>query len=152
MSHSRGILILVTVRNMEAFYIRCMKSLGLECQPSSLQTFSQTHLKLSCRLTSNFLMDSSQTFLQTHLKLCHPLTSNFLTDSPQTLPWTCLKLFCRFTSNFVAYSPQTFSQIHFKLCHILTSNFLPDSPQTFVWVRKCFCHRAHNEGLPTSWD
>ena len=131
---------------------RCMKSLGLECQPSSLQTFSQTHQNLSCRLTSNFLMDSPQTFLQTHLKLCHPLTSNFLTDSPQTLPWTCLKLFCRFTSNFVAYSPQTFSQIHFKLFHILTSNFLTDSPQTFTWVRKCLCHRAHNEGLPTSWD
>lgn len=120
---------------------RCMKSLGLECQPSSLQTFSQTHQNLSCRLTSNFLMDSPQTFLQTHLKLCHLLTWNFLADQNR-----------RLTSNFVLDLPQTFLQIHLKLCCILTSNFLPDSPQTFTWVRKCLCHRAHNEGLPTSWD
>ena len=120
---------------------RCMKSLGLECQPSSLQTFSQTHQNLSCRLTSNFLMDSPQTFLQTHLKLCHLLTWNFLADQNR-----------RLTSNFVLDLPQTFLQIHLKLCCILTSNFLPDSPQTFTWVRKCLCHRARNEGLPTSWD
>ena len=120
---------------------RCMKSLGLECQPSSLQTFSQTHQNLSCRLTSNFHMDSPQTFLQTHLKLCHLLTWNFLADQNR-----------RLTSNFVLDLPQTFLQIHLKLCCILTSNFLPDSPQTFTWVRKCLCHRARNEGLPTSWD
>lgn len=120
---------------------RCMKSLGLECQPSLLQTFSQTHQNLSCRLTSNFLMDSPQTFLQTHLKLCHLLTWNFLADQNR-----------RLTSNFVLDLPQTFLQIHLKLCCILTSNFLPDSPQTFTWVRKCLCHRARNEGLPTSWD
>ena len=120
---------------------RCMKSLGLECQPISLQTFSQTHQNLSCRLTSNFLMDSPQTFLQTHLKLCHLLTWNFLADQNR-----------RLTSNFVLDLPQTFLQIHLKLCCILTSNFLPDSPQTFTWVRKCLCHRARNEGLPTSWD
>lgn len=120
---------------------RCMKSLGLECQPSSLQTFSQTHQNLSCRLTSNFLMDSPQTFLQTHLKLCHLLTWNFLADQNR-----------RLTSNFVLDLPQTFLQIHLKLCCILNSNFLPDSPQTFTWVRKCLCHRARNEGLPTSWD
>ena len=115
-----------------------MKSLGLECQPSSLQTFSQTHqnplqthLKLYCRLTSNFLMDSPQTFLQTHLKLCHPLTSNFLTDSPQTLPWTCLKPFlqiylklcCMLISNFLTDSLQTLSYTHLKLSPRLTSNF-----------------------------
>lgn len=120
---------------------RCMKSLGLECQPSSLQTFSQTHQNLSCRLTSNFHMDSPQTFLQTHLKLCHLLTWNFLADQNR-----------RLTSNFVLDLPQTFLQIHLKLCCILNSNFLPDSPQTFTWVRKCLCHRARNEGLPTSWD
>lgn len=120
---------------------RCMKSLGLECQPISLQTFSQTHQNLSCRLTSNFHMDSPQTFLQTHLKLCHLLTWNFLADQNR-----------RLTSNFVLDLPQTFLQIHLKLCCILTSNFLPDSPQTFTWVRKCLCHRARNEGLPTSWD
>ena len=92
-----------------------MKSLGLECQPSSLQTFSQTHLKLSCRLTSNFVTHSPQTFSQTHLKLCLGLASNFFADSPQTLLHTHLKLSHRFTSNFVIYSPQTFSQTHLKL-------------------------------------